>query len=90
MQALVNSSRQRQFGLEKRDRLPSTCRTCDVGFACHGECPRNRFLKSPEDEHGLNYLCAGYQLFFHHIDGPMRRMAGLLRQGRAPAEIMQK
>jgi uncharacterized protein len=89
MRALVDSPRQRQFGLDKRDRLPAACRKCDVRFACQGECPRNRFLRSPEDEEGLNYLCAGYQLFFHHIDGPMRRMTGLLRQGRAPAEIMQ-
>jgi uncharacterized protein len=88
---LVSSSRQRQFGLDKRDRLPEPCRNCDVRFACHGECPRNRFVKTPdglEGEH--NYLCAGYKLFFHHIDIPMRRMADLLRQGRAPAGIMQK
>jgi uncharacterized protein len=88
---LVASSRQRQFGLDKRDRLPDYCRNCDVRFACHGECPRNRFLKTPDSrESGLNYLCAGYKLFFHHVDMPMRRMADLLRQGRAPAGIMQK
>ncbi len=90
LQALVNSSRQRRFGLEKRDRLPATCRTCNVRFACQGECPRNRFIKTPGEAEGLNYLCAGYQLFFRHIDAPMRRMAGLLRQGRAAAEIMQR
>ena len=88
---LVTSSRQRQFGLDKRDRLPACCRTCDVEFACHGECPRNRFLGTPAgDEEGLNYLCAGYQLFFHHVDRPMRIMADLLRRGRAPVEIMQR
>jgi uncharacterized protein len=87
---LVTSSRQRQFGLDKRDRLPSYCRACEVSFACHGECPRNRFLRTPGgDEEGLNYLCAGYRLFFHHVDRHMRIMADLLRQGRAPAEIMQ-
>lgn len=86
---LVASSRQHQFGLDKRDKLPGYCRACDVNFACHGECPRNRFLRTPrDDEEGLNYLCAGYQLFFHHIDPFMRSMADLLRQGRAPAEIM--
>jgi uncharacterized protein len=65
-----------------------------VRFACHGECPRNRFLKTPGDgvtqgEEGLNYLCAGYKLFFQHVDRPMRTMADLLRRQRAPAEIMQ-
>ncbi len=87
---MVSSPHQRQFGLDKRERLPIDCQVCEVGFACHGECPRNRFpseLGSRED--GLNYLCAGFKLFFHHIDEPMRRMASLLRQGRAPAEIMR-
>jgi uncharacterized protein len=55
----------------------------------HGECPRNRFIKTPEGEEGLNYLCAGYKAFFNHIDGVMKIMAGLLRRGRFADEIMQ-
>ena len=87
---LVASSRQRQFGLDKRERLPATCRRCDVIFACQGECPRNRFMRTPEEgEEGWNYLCEGYRLFFHAIDPAMRKMAALLQQGRAPAEIMR-
>lgn len=89
MLELVASDQQRQFGLDKRDKLPRYCRECEVRFACHGECPRNRFLKTPDGEPGLNYLCAGYKLFFHHIDQPMRIMSDLLRQNRAPAEIMR-
>ena len=85
---LVVSARQRQFGFDKRDRLPTQCRKCDVRFACQGECPRNRFVKTAAGEEGLNYLCAGYKDFFHHIDRPMRVMRGLLRQKRPPAEIM--
>ena len=84
MAELVASSRQRRFGLDKPDRLPRCCQACDVLFACRGECPRNRFMKTPDGrEDGLNYLCAGYRLFFHHIDRPMRLMADLLRNGRA-------
>ncbi|HSR33698.1 MAG TPA: anaerobic sulfatase maturase [Anaerolineae bacterium] len=89
MLELVASDQQRQFGLDKRDKLPRYCRECEVRFACHGGCPRNRFIKTPDGEPGLNYLCAGYKLFFHHIDQPMRIMSDLLRQNRAPAEIMQ-
>jgi uncharacterized protein len=59
-----------------------------VKFACHGECPRNRFIESPDGEAGLNYLCAGYRSFFTHIDRPMRMMASLLRQGRYADEIV--
>jgi uncharacterized protein len=69
---LVESDRQRRFGLDKRDTLPRFCLECDVRFACHG----------------LNYLCPGYKLFFHHVGAPMRRMGELLAQGRAPAEVM--
>jgi uncharacterized protein len=86
---LVASERQRSFGQAKRDTLPQYCRDCDVRFACYGECPRNRFIKTPHGEPGLNYLCAGLKLFFHHVDRPMRIMAALLRQNRAPAEIMR-
>jgi uncharacterized protein len=86
---LVASDKQRQFGLDKRDKLTRYCQECEVRFACHGGCPRNRFIKTPEGEPGLNYLCAGYKLFFHHVDQPMRIMGGLLRQNRAPSEIMQ-
>jgi uncharacterized protein len=85
---LVTSRQQRRFGLDKRDTLPRFCRECDVRFACHGGCPKDRFTTTPDGEPGLNYLCRGYKVFFHHVDGAMRRMGELLRLGRAPAEIM--
>jgi uncharacterized protein len=88
MLELVDSPQQRQFGLDKRDTLPRYCRECDVRFACHGGCPKDRFIETPEGEPGLNYLCAGFKAFFHHVDGPMRRMAELLARNQAPAEIM--
>lgn len=86
---LVASTKQRQFGAAKRDTLPRYCRECEVLFACHGECPKNRFIETPDGELGLNYLCAGYKAFFLHIDRPMRIMAELLGRNRAPAEIMR-
>jgi len=88
MLELVSSPRQRQFGMDKREKLPRYCRDCDVRFACHGGCPKDRFIETPDGEPGLNYLCAGYKDFFHHVDPPMRYMAEQLRRGGAPAEIM--
>jgi uncharacterized protein len=85
---LVASDRQRQFGLDKRDTLPVFCRECDVRFACHGGCPKDRFIATPEGEPGLNYLCAGYKAFFHHIDRPMRLMSQRLSHGGAPSDIV--
>jgi uncharacterized protein len=84
---LVASEQQTEFGLAKRDNLPEFCRSCDVQFACHGGCPKNRFTQTPEAEDGLNYLCAGYKKFFNHVDHPMRLMSGLLREDRAPSEV---
>jgi len=89
LQALVNSERQRRFGDAKFETLPAYCRQCPVLFACHGECPRNRFISTPDGEAGLNYLCAGYKAFFMRIDGSMRTMAGLVRAGRHAGEIME-
>jgi uncharacterized protein len=86
---LVASAPQREFGQTKLDALPRYCRECDVRFACHGGCPKDRFIATPDGEPGLNYLCAGYKLFFHHVDQPMRFMSEALRRGRAPAEIMR-
>ena len=86
---LVSSDKQRTFGRDKLDTLPHYCQECEVCFACHGGCPKNRFTETPDGEPGLNYLCAGYKAFFNHIDEPMRVMAGLLRRDRAPAAIMQ-
>lgn len=90
MRELVASERQRDFGLAKRESLPAFCRECDVRFACHGGCPKDRFITTPGGEEGLNYLCAGYKDFFHHVDEPMRLMAERLRHGGAPAEIMSR
>jgi uncharacterized protein len=89
MAKLAASEKQRSFGQAKLDSLPKYCRECDVRFACHGECPRNRFILTPDGEPGLNYLCAGYKRFFHHIGPAMQTMAGLLRHGRWADEIMQ-
>jgi uncharacterized protein len=88
MLELASSERQKAFGRVKRDRLPRYCRQCVVHFACHGECPRNRFAVTPEGEPGLNYLCAGYKEFFIHVNRPMRIMAELLRRGRYADEVM--
>ena len=85
---LVTSDQQRKFGQDKLDSLPQYCLDCEVRFACHGGCPKNRFIDTPDGEPGLNYLCAGYKSFFNHIDRPMRIMTDLLRRNRAPAEIM--
>ncbi|MGE5694200.1 MAG: SEC-C metal-binding domain-containing protein, partial [Candidatus Sericytochromatia bacterium] len=84
----VDLPQQRAFGQAKRDTLPRYCRDCDVRFACHGGCPKDRFAISPDGERGLHYLCAGYQAFFRHVRRPMEVMAQLLREGRAPAELM--
>ncbi len=89
MVEMLASEQQRAFGAAKRDTLPRYCRECEVRFACHGECPRNRFATTPDGEPGLNYLCAGYKSFFKHIDHPMRIMAALLRSQRSPVEVMR-
>ena len=88
MLELVASEKQRKFGQDKQDTLPKYCRECEVRYACNGGCPRNRFIETPDGETGLNYLCAGYKLFFKHVEKPMQEMANLLRTGHYADEVM--
>lgn len=88
MLELISSPQQVKFGQDKREALPRYCQECEVRFACHGECPKNRFLVTPEGEPGLNYLCAGFKLFFQHVDFPMKIMAGLIQRGHDANEVM--
>ena len=63
---LLSSHSQKAFGKAKSNTLPRFCLECDVLEMCNGECPKNRFITTPEGEPGLNYLCAGYKVFFNH------------------------
>ena len=85
---LVDSPFQRKFGTDKRDTLPEYCRNCEVKFVCNGGCPKNRIIKTPDGEDGLNYLCSGYKHFFNHIDEPMKLMAAALQMGKHANSIM--
>jgi uncharacterized protein len=87
---LVTSQQQEAFGLEKKVGLPRFCHECEVRFLCNGGCPKNRILRTPEGEEGLNYLCQGYKSFFTHTGPAMEFMARALRDSRPPAEIMRK
>lgn len=85
---MVNSARQQAFGEAKSATLPQYCLDCEVRFACNGECPKNRFIDTPDGQPGLNYLCAGYRSFFNHIDPVMTLMARELKAGRPAANVM--
>jgi uncharacterized protein len=85
---LVYSPSQVKFGRDKADLLPKYCRQCDVRFACNGECPKHRFIKTPDGEDGLNYLCAGYKRFFLHIDPYLRLLGDIVRSGQPAERVM--
>jgi len=85
---LVRSEQQLAFGRAKQATLPAFCRACEYLFACNGECPKNRILLAPDDEPGLNWLCAGLKAFFAHTERPMRLMAEILTRGGEAREVM--
>lgn len=86
---LVTSEKQIAFGEAKNATLPRYCRECKFLFTCHGECPKNRILTTPDGEPGLNWLCAGLKNFFGHTQKPMQTMADLIKRGHYADEIMQ-
>lgn len=75
---MVFSERQQAFGLGKRDTLPKVCLQCPHGMLCWGECPKNRLLRAPDGEVGLNYLCLGQKKFFTHAKPKLREIAASL------------
>lgn len=88
LQDLVSSPQQRIFCTAKRDTLPRACRECDVRYACHGACPKHRFLRTSDGEPGLNYLCEAYKKFFRHVAPYMQFMVRELEASRSPVNVM--
>ena len=86
---MMYSREQLQFGADKQEKLPGQCKACEFLFACNGECPKNRFLRTADGEPGLNYLCRGYKKFFAHVAPFMDFMKQELQAERPPANIMQ-
>ena len=74
------SDKQKEFGYDKRAKLPFTCLKCQFLPVCNGECPKNRFTKTPKGEKGLNYLCMGYMQFFIHVTPAMNKMAAEMKE----------
>ena len=85
---MMYSERQRAFGQNKYRSLPQQCKSCHYLFACHGECPKNRFSETAQGEPGLNYLCQGYYRFFEHVAPYMDFMKGELTDHRPPSNVM--
>ena len=77
---LLESPAQRAFGEAKLEALPRYCLECGVRSMCNGECPKNRFITTPDGEPGLNYLCAGYRRFFTHCQPFVSEVAALWRR----------
>jgi uncharacterized protein len=84
---LMNSPFQQQFGRNKRDTLPAFCRKCEFLDLCFGECPKNRIVKTPDGEAGLNYLCPGFKKFYKHTEPYFNFMAGELQYNRPPSNV---
>lgn len=85
---MMYGKQQQQFAQMKHNRLPQQCRECRFEFACHGECPKNRFTRDSYGNPGLNYLCKGYRQFFSHVAPYMDFMKAELEAKRPPANVM--
>ena len=83
----LDSSMQKEFGMVKSLTLPRYCRECDVRAMCNGECPKNRFISTPDGEPGLNYLCEGYKAFFSHCKPFVDAIGGIWNEKPDPTSI---
>lgn len=85
---LYRSQKQFDFGINKRNNLPGQCRRCEYYFACRGECPKHRFMKTKSGEGNLNALCEGFKHYYFHVAPYMEQMKNLLLDKKAPAFVM--
>lgn len=86
---MLYGEQQREFSRLKHSSLPRQCKECDMEFACHGECPKNRFMKDKYGDSGLNYLCPGYYHYYQHVAPYMDYMKQELMAQRPPSNIMK-
>lgn len=86
---MLYGKQQQEFSRLKHSSLPRQCRECDMEFACHGECPKNRFMKDKYGDSGLNYLCPGYYHYYQHVAPYMDYMKQELMSQRPPSNIMK-
>ena len=86
---MVEDPRQREFGQKKWTSLPRYCRECEVLSMCNGGCPKDRVIKTPDGEAGLNYLCAGLKRFFTHSKPYFRKFAELVNAGEPTEKLME-
>ena len=86
---MLYGEQQQEFSHLKHSSLPRQCKECDMEFACHGECPKNRFMKDKYGDSGLNYLCPGYYHYYQHVAPYMDYMKQELMSQRPPSNIMK-
>ena len=86
---MLYGEQQQEFSRLKHSSLPRQCKECDMEFACHGECPKNRFMKNKYGDSGLNYLCPGYYHYYQHVAPYMDYMKQELMSQRPPSNIMK-
>ena len=86
---MLYGEQQQKFSRLKHSSLPRQCKECDMEFACHGECPKNRFMKDKYGDSGLNYLCPGYYHYYQHVAPYMDYMKQELMSQRPPSNIMK-
>lgn len=86
---MLYGEQQQEFSRLKHSSLPRQCKECDMEFACHGECPKNRFMKDKYGDSGLNYLCPGYYHYYQHVVPYMDYMKQKLMAQRPPSNIMK-
>jgi uncharacterized protein len=89
LEQMVFSPTQVRFGYAKSETLPRYCLECPFKTDCWGECPRNRLIRTPNGESGLNYLCSGLRRFFKHVLPEVERIAAEIRRREKMASVQR-
>jgi uncharacterized protein len=79
LSTMLDSPKQQAFGRAKQETLPRQCRLCAVLDMCNGGCPKDRIIKTSDEEAGLNYFCSGYKRFFAYCRPFVTTLANVWR-----------
>lgn len=87
LEELIDSKFQEDFGKNKKENLPKKCLSCRARVICSGGCPKDRFVKTDEENKDIYYLCEGIERFFNYAEKPLLKIMEFKKNKVSPENM---